>query len=68
MYVASARGAVITNVESRDYIDFTGGIAVMNVGHSHPKAGVDHPRLRQSGQRHPDFDAAGILTNNSTKG
>jgi 4-aminobutyrate aminotransferase/(S)-3-amino-2-methylpropionate transaminase len=37
IYVASARGAVITDVEGRDYIDFTGGIAVMNVGHSHPK-------------------------------
>jgi acetylornithine/succinyldiaminopimelate/putrescine aminotransferase len=43
----------------RDYVNFTGGIAVMNVGHSHPKAGVDLSRLRQSGQRHPDFDAAG---------
>jgi 4-aminobutyrate aminotransferase / (S)-3-amino-2-methylpropionate transaminase / 5-aminovalerate transaminase len=36
-YVASAKGAVITDVEGKDYIDFTGGIAVMNVGHSHPK-------------------------------
>ena len=24
-------------VEGREYIDFAGGIAVMNVGHSHPK-------------------------------
>jgi len=37
VYVASARGAVITDVEGKQYIDFTGGIAVMNVGHSHPK-------------------------------
>ncbi|MBN2032550.1 MAG: 4-aminobutyrate--2-oxoglutarate transaminase [Deltaproteobacteria bacterium] len=37
VYVASARGAVITDVEGKNYIDFTGGIAVMNVGHSHPK-------------------------------
>jgi 4-aminobutyrate aminotransferase/(S)-3-amino-2-methylpropionate transaminase len=36
-YVASARGAVITDVEGKNYIDFAGGIAVMNVGHSHPK-------------------------------
>ncbi|MEH0020386.1 MAG: 4-aminobutyrate--2-oxoglutarate transaminase [Desulfobacter sp.] len=36
-YVASATGAVITDVEGNDYIDFAGGIAVMNVGHSHPK-------------------------------
>ena len=37
LYVASARGAVIRDVEGREYIDFAGGIAVMNVGHSHPK-------------------------------
>jgi 4-aminobutyrate aminotransferase / (S)-3-amino-2-methylpropionate transaminase / 5-aminovalerate transaminase len=37
LYVASAKGAVITDVEGKNYIDFTGGIAVMNVGHSHPK-------------------------------
>lgn len=36
-YVASAKGAIITDVEGKDYIDFAGGIAVMNVGHSHPK-------------------------------
>jgi 4-aminobutyrate aminotransferase / (S)-3-amino-2-methylpropionate transaminase / 5-aminovalerate transaminase len=36
-YVASAKGAVIKDVEGREYIDFAGGIAVMNVGHSHPK-------------------------------
>ncbi len=36
-YVRKAAGAVITDVEGNDYIDFSGGIAVMNVGHSHPK-------------------------------
>lgn len=36
-YVASAKGAIITDLEGRDYIDFAGGIAVMNVGHCHPK-------------------------------
>jgi len=36
-YIAHARGAILTDVEGRDYIDFGGGIAVMNVGHSHPK-------------------------------
>jgi len=36
-YVESARGAIVTDVEGREYIDFAGGIAVMNVGHSHPK-------------------------------
>lgn len=36
-YVQSAKGAVVRDVEGREYIDFAGGIAVMNVGHSHPK-------------------------------
>ncbi len=36
-YVASAKGAVVVDVEGREYLDFAGGIAVMNVGHSHPK-------------------------------
>jgi 4-aminobutyrate aminotransferase/(S)-3-amino-2-methylpropionate transaminase len=37
IYVESAKGAIIRDVEGREYIDFAGGIAVMNVGHSHPK-------------------------------
>ncbi len=36
-YVSHAQGAIITDVEGQEYIDFAGGIAVMNVGHSHPK-------------------------------
>jgi len=36
-YVESAKGAIIRDVEGREYIDFAGGIGVMNVGHSHPE-------------------------------
>ena len=36
-YVESASGAIIRDVEGREYIDFAGGIGVMNVGHSHPR-------------------------------
>lgn len=36
-YIAKAEGAVLTDVQGNQYIDFGGGIAVMNVGHSHPK-------------------------------
>lgn len=36
-YVAKALGALVVDVEGREYIDFAGGIGVMNVGHSHPK-------------------------------
>jgi len=37
VHVASARGAVVRDVEGREYIDFGGGIGVMNIGHCHPK-------------------------------
>jgi 4-aminobutyrate aminotransferase/(S)-3-amino-2-methylpropionate transaminase len=36
-YIAKGKGAILTDVEGNDYIDFAGGIAVMNVGHCHPK-------------------------------
>ncbi|MBI9085693.1 MAG: 4-aminobutyrate--2-oxoglutarate transaminase [Desulfobacterales bacterium] len=36
-YVERAEGALVWDVEGREYVDFAGGIAVMNVGHSHPK-------------------------------
>ena len=37
VYIESARGAIIRDVEGNEYIDFGVGIGVMNVGHSHPK-------------------------------
>jgi 4-aminobutyrate aminotransferase/(S)-3-amino-2-methylpropionate transaminase len=37
VHVESAKGAIVRDVEGKEYIDFGGGIAVMNVGHSHPK-------------------------------
>ena len=36
-YISHGRGATLVDVEGNEYIDFAGGIAVMNVGHSHPK-------------------------------
>ncbi len=36
-YAARAEGAELWDVEGRRYIDFAGGIAVLNVGHRHPK-------------------------------
>ena len=36
-YMVKGKGAILTDVEGNKYIDFAGGIAVMNVGHSHPK-------------------------------
>lgn len=37
IFVKRAQGAEVWDVEDRRYIDFAGGIAVMNTGHSHPK-------------------------------
>jgi 4-aminobutyrate aminotransferase/(S)-3-amino-2-methylpropionate transaminase len=36
-YIESGKGAILYDVDGREFIDFAGGIAVMNVGHSHPK-------------------------------
>lgn len=36
-YISHGKGAVLVDVEGNEYLDFGGGIAVMNVGHSHPK-------------------------------
>ena len=36
-YISSAKGSLLTDNQGKEYIDFAGGIAVMNVGHSHPK-------------------------------
>ncbi|WP_377865700.1 4-aminobutyrate--2-oxoglutarate transaminase [Bacillus sp. R86525] len=37
LYVKEARGAIITDVDGNQYIDFAGGIGMQNVGHCHPK-------------------------------
>ena len=36
VFPACASGARITDVDGNTYLDFAGGIGVMNVGHSHP--------------------------------
>jgi 4-aminobutyrate aminotransferase/(S)-3-amino-2-methylpropionate transaminase len=35
--VEEARGALLTDVDGNTFVDFTGGVGVMNVGHSHPR-------------------------------
>ena len=35
--IGSAKNAIITDTDGKEFIDFAGGIGVMNVGHSHPK-------------------------------
>lgn len=35
IFVREARGAIVTDVEGKEYLDFTGGIGVNNLGHGH---------------------------------
>jgi len=35
--VATGRGAVLTDIHGREYLDFTAGIGVTSTGHCHPK-------------------------------
>src|SRR3954470_10598565 len=37
VYAKSASNSEITDEEGKKYIDFAGGIAVVNTGHCHPK-------------------------------
>lgn len=37
LFVSRAQGALVWDVDGREYYDFIGGIGVLNVGHSHPK-------------------------------
>jgi hypothetical protein len=35
--ISEGRGATITDVDGNTFIDFTGGVGCLNVGHSHPR-------------------------------
>jgi 4-aminobutyrate aminotransferase/(S)-3-amino-2-methylpropionate transaminase len=37
IFSAEAHGATITDVDGNTFIDFVGGVGVMNVGHNHPR-------------------------------
>jgi len=37
IFAETAKNATVTDVEGREFIDFAGGIAVLNTGHLHPK-------------------------------
>jgi 4-aminobutyrate aminotransferase/(S)-3-amino-2-methylpropionate transaminase len=37
VFAAEARGATITDVDGNTFVDFVGGVGVMNVGHNHPR-------------------------------
>jgi len=37
LFAAHGRGAILVDVDGREYVDFAGGIGVLNVGQSHPR-------------------------------
>jgi 4-aminobutyrate aminotransferase/(S)-3-amino-2-methylpropionate transaminase len=52
--VDEARGATLTDVDGNTFIDFTGGVGCLNVGHSHPKV-VEAARDQLGRFSHTDF-------------
>ena len=51
---AEARGALLTDVDGNTYIDFTGGVGCLNVGHSHPRV-VEAAQEQLARFSHTDF-------------
>ena len=49
-----ARGALVTDVDGNTFVDFTGGVGVMNVGHSHPRV-VDAIQEQAARFTHTDY-------------
>jgi 4-aminobutyrate aminotransferase / (S)-3-amino-2-methylpropionate transaminase / 5-aminovalerate transaminase len=37
MVIAEGRGATVTDVDGNGFVDFTGGVGCLNVGHAHPR-------------------------------
>src|SRR5690242_9128368 len=35
--IAEGRGATVTDVDGNSFVDFTGGVGCLNVGHAHPR-------------------------------
>jgi 4-aminobutyrate aminotransferase / (S)-3-amino-2-methylpropionate transaminase / 5-aminovalerate transaminase len=52
--IAEAHGATITDVDGNTFIDFTGGVGCLNVGHSNPRV-VDAAREQLERFTHTDF-------------
>jgi len=52
--VAEGRGATLTDVDGNTYLDFTGGVGCLNVGHSHPRL-VEAAQEQLAHFGHTDF-------------
>ena len=54
IFAAEASGATITDVDGNTFIDFAGGVGVMNVGHGHPRV-VEAVQEQAARFMHTDF-------------
>jgi len=52
--VAEARGALLTDVDGNTFVDFSGGVGCLNVGHSHPRV-VEAAQEQIARFTHTDF-------------
>jgi 4-aminobutyrate aminotransferase/(S)-3-amino-2-methylpropionate transaminase len=52
--IEDGRGATLTDVDGNTFIDFTGGVGCLNVGHSHPKV-VEAAQEQLTHFSHTDF-------------
>src|SRR6266446_2206856 len=52
--IDEGRGATITDVDGNTFIDFTGGVGCLNVGHSHPRV-VEAAQEQLAKFSHTDF-------------
>src|SRR6201988_750802 len=51
---AEGRGATLTDVDGNTFIDFTGGVGCLNVGHAHPRV-VEAVQEQAAKFFHTDF-------------
>src|SRR5262249_41059591 len=54
VFAADAEGVTITDVDGNRFIDFAGGVGVMNVGHGHPRV-VEAVQEQAGRYVHTDF-------------
>src|ERR687883_47824 len=52
--IEEAQGATLTDVDGNTFIDFTGGVGCLNVGHSHPRL-VEAAQQQLEKFSHTDF-------------
>jgi 4-aminobutyrate aminotransferase/(S)-3-amino-2-methylpropionate transaminase len=54
IFTAEGRGAMLTDVDGNTFIDLTGGVGCLNVGHSHPRV-VEAAQEQLARFAHTDF-------------